>query len=35
MINLLLLLLWIGFCGISASFINDIVNYAKKKNRYN
>tara|TARA_B100000959_G_scaffold241947_1_gene264179 strand:+ start:75 stop:248 length:174 start_codon:yes stop_codon:yes gene_type:complete len=31
MINLLLLLLWIGFCGISASFINDIVNYAKKK----
>ena len=31
MINLLLLLLWIGFCGISASVINDIVIYVKKK----
>jgi hypothetical protein len=31
MINLLLLLFWVGSCGIFASFIKDIINYAKKK----
>ena len=31
MINFLSLLLWIGVCGISASVINDIIIYAKKK----
>ena len=30
MINLLLLLFWVGSCGIFASFIKDIINYAKK-----